>query len=344
MSQQLAVCYRCHRPLHDANARFCDGCGFPQDSSHVYQARSELQKTVDSLTATVESLKDEKSQLKNQLDELKEFIAQAKLIPQGALTLLESGKQTLTGTIQSIEDKRNALETEIQTLTDKRNRIAEKMGASEQSEESEEQIVKKSATSQKARKVQRRIQKPVREKAEKPTGAGHYESHTFIYKYQGKGDWQNELTDFARQHAITLRLGDIAATPERIVFSAKGTRNNLVKFISALEKADFANLRLRFALSKKNLTELEIAIEKDKKALATLTGNMTALNRLPRHRTIFERGLGKRKKELAKGINEVTNRLNENTRKYTEAQQTMREAESIIKSADLQFPSLQEAT
>lgn len=280
MTQQIAICYRCHRPLLDANAHFCDTCGFPQDPSCAYQLRSELQKSVDTLTSTVDSLKDEKSQLKGELDELKELIAQVKSLPQA------------------------------------------------------EQIV----FPQKIHKIQQQMRKPVREKIQKSTG--HVESHLFVYMYQGKGDWQNQLADFAQEHGIIVGFGGILASAEKIVFTARGTRQNLEKFLGALEKADFANLRLRIALAKRTIAELENVIETDKKALATLNGNVTSINSQSQYKRIFRRGLGKRKKELVTRISQLSSRMNENIRKYTEAQESLRRTESIITSASSQFQSM----
>jgi chromosome segregation ATPase len=247
---QQAFCYNCHAPLVSPGAAFCDTCGAPQRS---FTALSETMRTQSS---QVKALEQQKNILENQIQKLIESENQRNITLQTleskrTALLAEIGElenssektkaltgalQTLTAEVESLRNKKLELTKEVEALTGQIEQLEIKRGA------------RKSGLRSRVREV-RTGRKELRGGIKRGT-------HTFICKYEGKGDWSAELAKLIAQFELSLDHTNYSFSPEKISFTVIGSRGNIEKLAAALTNMEgFVNLRSKLAETKRSLRE-----------------------------------------------------------------------------------------
>jgi septal ring factor EnvC (AmiA/AmiB activator) len=263
--KQRTVCSFCHNVL-DPNALFCDICGTPHDIGHVYQIRSEMQHNVENLGVTLQSLETKRASLMREIQELENSLG--------------TTKSTQLTELQSLENKRRALAEAIK------------------SEEATIEVLHKERL-----ELEHNAKPPVRKNSrannsrqkKKPRGVKH-ETHSFIGKYEGKGDWNTELAKRIAQFNLTLDHTTYSISPEKVVFSVTGSRESIERLAAALNELEgFVNLRAKLAETKRNLRE-------SMNARNVRQQQLDALNKAPWYKREKTPGLATQKDQLAQQL------------------------------------------
>ena len=280
--RQRSICSFCHNTL-DPNALFCDICGTPHDISKVYEVRSEMQQNVDTLTVTLQSLESRKAALQKQI----EFL-------EGRKRELTDSLQPLTIEVESLRSKQRGLATELESLTTQLRQSKEVR----KFEEATIEVLRKERLELEPQ-VKPRVKKNSRlhkTQHKRKTHGVEQETHTFIGKYERNEDWNTELAKRIVQFGVSLDHTTYSVSPEKIVFSVTGSRENIEKLAAALNGLEgFVNLRSSLAETKRSLRE---AIN----ARNARQEQLDALNKAPWYKRETTRGLTTQKAELGQQI------------------------------------------
>jgi hypothetical protein len=268
--KQRTVCSFCRNEL-DSNALFCDVCGTPHDIGHVYQVRSEMQHNVENLGVTLQSLEIRRASLMREIQGLENSLETTKAIQLTELESLESKRKTLAEAIKSEE-------ATIEVLRKERFEL----------EHNAKPSVRKTrrAYNSQHKKKHRGIKKA---------------THSFIGKYEGRGDWNTELAKRIAQFNLTLDHTVYSVSPEKIVFSVTGSRESIERLAAALNELEgFVNLRARLAETRRNLQE-------NMNARNVRQQQLDALNKSPWYKR--DKGLATQKDQLARQLAQDDHRI-----------------------------------
>lgn len=256
------VCSFCHNLIGN-NALFCDICGTPQDVSQVIRVRSETQRNIDMLTATLQSLEARRNNMANEIKELESASERAKLTRQIELESLDDKIKTLTSALQpltveieSLRTRKEALTSEVDALLNEKQQLEKQTRTEAATIGSlhKERLEMQRETKRPTVKTARRQQ--VSAKAKGTGTISKPVTHTFVCKYEGSSDWNTELSRLITQFTLSLDQTKYSYSPEKIVLSVSGRRENLEKFTAALNRLEgFTNLRSKLAAAKNILRE-----------------------------------------------------------------------------------------
>ena len=200
----------------------------------------------------------------------------------------------LTSQIQQLE---NSLETtkstqltELESLESKKRTLAESM----KSEEATIEVLRREKL-----ELERQVKPRVKKNSQlhktphkKKTHGAKQETHTFIGKYEGKGDWNAELAKLIAQFELSLDHTNYSVSPEKISFSVTGSRGNIEELAATLNGLEgFVNLRSRLAETRRSLRE---AID----ARNARQEQLDAVNKAPWYRSGTAKSLTTQKAEL----------------------------------------------
>ena len=255
------VCSFCHNLIGN-NSLFCDVCGTPQDVSQVYRVRSEMQRNIDMLTATLQSLETKRNALADEIKELENASEKAKLTQKIELESLDDKIKTLTSALQpltieveSLKTRKEALATEVQTLLSEKEKLEKETKAEAATIDSlhRERVEMQRKIQSRPVKAARRQQVPTKPKEEH---TAKQTTHTFVCRYDGNADWNTELSKLIAQFKLSLDQAKYSYSPEKIVLSVAGSRENIEKLAEALNRMEgFTNLRSKLAAAKNSLRE-----------------------------------------------------------------------------------------
>lgn len=253
------VCSFCHN-LIGSNALFCDVCGTPQDVSQVFRVRSEMQRNIDMLTETLQSLEGRRNALANEIKELENASEKAKLTQKIELESLDDKIKTLTSALQpltveveSLRTRKEALANEVEALLSEKRKLEEdtKSEAATIHSLHKERVEMQRETKRRPVKSARRQQVPIKPKENQPA---KQVTHTFVCSYTGNADWNTELSKLIAQLELSLDQSKYSYSPEKIVLSVTGSRENVEKLAASLNRLEgFTNLRSKLAATKNSL-------------------------------------------------------------------------------------------
>lgn len=307
-AQQRKVCSFCHNFI-DSNALFCDVCGTPQDVGRVLQIRSEMQKNIDNLNASIRSLESRKAILESEIKELQNSSEKAKLTQKIELESLDEKIKTLTAALQPLTHEVESLQSRKEGLTHEIESLATKKQGLDEAAKSEaatiESLHKERLEMQhdvRRRPSKGRARTQVAKPREMRTAATKQTTHTFICKYEGPGDWNTELSRLITQYELSLDQTKYSFSPEKIVLTVTGSRENIEKLATALNALEgFVNLRSKLAATKNSLREYVKARNIHKQQLE-------ALNHVPWYKQ--NRSLTQQKMELSQRLAEEESKIN----------------------------------
>ncbi len=255
------VCSFCHNLIGN-NSLFCDVCGTPQDVSQVYRVRSEMQRNIDMLTATLQSLETKRNALADEIKELENASEKAKLTQKIELESLDDKIKTLTSALQpltieveSLKTRKEALATEVQTLLGEKEKLEKETKSEAATIDSlhRERVEMQRKVKHGPVKSARRQQVPTKPKE---IYTAKQTTHTFVCRYDGNADWNTELSKLIAQFKLSLDQAKYSYSPEKIVLSVTGSRENIEKLAEALNRMEgFTNLRSKLAATKNSLRE-----------------------------------------------------------------------------------------
>lgn len=253
--QKRVECSFCHNLIY-RNAAFCDFCGTPQDLSHVYQVRSEIERNVETLTVTLQSLESKKATLLTEVKELENSFEKAKLSQKAELESFDDKRKMLTNALQemivelaSLRNKKGELTNEIEALVSQVKEIKRRPSKSG---------------------PRRRGESPTKRKG-LHAGINQETTHTFICRYEGRADWNSEFAKLIAQFDLSLDHANYSVSREKIVFTVTGSRDNLEKLTASLNSIEgFTNLRSKLAAAKRSLRETVNARDIHKEQLEAL--------------------------------------------------------------------------
>ena len=255
------VCSFCHNLIGN-NSLFCDVCGTPQDVSQVFRVRSEMQRNIDMLTATLQSLETRRNTLANEIKELENTSEKAKLTQKIELESLDDKIKTLTSALQpltveveSLKTRKGALTQEVEALLSEKRKLEEATKSEAATIDSlhKERVEIQRETKHRPVKSTRRQQVPTKPKENHMT---KQITHTFVCSYNGNADWNTELSKLLAQFELSLDQAKYSYSPEKIVLSVAGSRENIEKLAASLNRLEgFTNLRTKLAATKNNLRE-----------------------------------------------------------------------------------------
>jgi len=306
-TQEQKACSFCHN-LIERNALFCDVCGTPQDVSRVLQVRSELQKEIENLTASVRSLETRKAALESEVRELQNSSEKAKLTQKIELESLDDKIKTLTAAMQpltreveSLQMRKEAITNEIDVLAITKRELEKVTKSQAETVESlrRERGEMQQDTKRRAGKGHVRVQAA---KPKEPRAAGKQTSHTFVCRYEGSGDWNTELSRLIAQFELTLDQTKYSFSPEKIVLTVTGSRENIEKLATALNGLEgFVNLRSKLATMKNSMREYVKARNIERQQL-------DQLNQTPWYKQ--NRSLNTQKMQLSQRLTDYDSKIN----------------------------------
>jgi chromosome segregation ATPase len=306
--KQRSVCSFCHNVL-DPNALFCDICGTPHDISQVYQVRSEMQQSVDSLNVALQSLDSQRAALLKEIE-----------LSEGKKRALADTLHPLTTQVESLTNMKRELSTEIESLEGKKKSLADTLQPLTIQVESLTNMKRELSTeieslTTRIQQAKHRTNSRVRKNGRPPKalhnrkGAGGKVTHTFIGRYDGKDDWNAELAKRVAQFGLSLNQTDHSVSSGQIVFCVTGSRENIEKLSNSLTSMEgFVNLRSKLAELKRNLREIISARNLRQEQLETL-------ERTPWYKRERTRPFAAQKAELTQAIaadDQKIRSLNEN--------------------------------
>ena len=261
-----------------------------------------MQRNIDMLTATLQSLETRRNALANEIKELENASEKAKLTQKIELESLDDKIKTLTSALQpltveveSLRTRKEALTKEVEALLSEKQKLEKDTKSEAATIDSlhKERVEMQRETKRRPVKSARRQQVPIKPKE---NHTAKQITHTFVCSYKGNADWNTELSKLIAQFELSLDQAKYSYSPEKIVLSVAGSRENIEKLAASLNRLEgFTNLRSKLAATKNSLRESIRARDIHKEQL-------NELSRVPWYKE--NRSLSKQRAELSQRLAE----------------------------------------
>jgi chromosome segregation ATPase len=247
-------------------------------------------------------LETRRNALANEIKELENASEKAKLTQKIELESLDDKIKTLTSALQpltlqveSLRTRKEALTNEVEGLLSEKRKLEEDTKSEAATIDSlhKERVEMQRETKRRPVKSARRQQVPIKPKESHPA---KQVTHTFVCSYTGNADWNSELSKLLTQLELSLDQAKYSYSPEKIVLSVAGSRENIEKLAASLNRLEgFTNLRSKLAATKNSLRD----------GIRTRDAHKEQLNELTRVPWYKEnRSLSKQRAELSQRLAE----------------------------------------